>query len=59
MELNFNKGAMIVSGIKQLFKAKEAIHLHGKQINVKRKIIQKLMNPTHIEDQIQVEIQAE
>ena len=27
--LNFNKGSIIVSGIEQLFKAKEAMHLHA------------------------------
>jgi hypothetical protein len=36
------------------------MHLLGKEINIERKIISKtLMNPTHIEGQIQIEIQTE
>ena len=60
---NFNTGAMIVSSIKQLFKAKESMHLHGKEIKkkimLKEKSFKTLMNPTHIEGQIQIEIQTE
>jgi hypothetical protein len=36
---------MIVSGIKQFFKAKYAMHLHEKEINVERKIIQNINEP--------------
>ena len=41
---------MIVSSIKQLFKAKESMHLHGKEIKkkFKEKSFKTLMNPTHI-----------
>jgi hypothetical protein len=43
---------MIVSSIKQLFKAKESMHLHGKEIlkklMLKEKSFKTLMNPTHI-----------
>jgi len=56
--LNFNKGAIILPGIKQLYKAKEAMHLH-KKINFKEKSFKAIVNPSYTEGQIEIKIQTE